>query len=249
MATFDLHTFVAAPSRRLLESCRKADLQQVAAHFNLPVPKQLTKAALRKLLVDYLETQGLLPPPSTPDESPPPSDEEEGRLIQKRETLASAPPSSADRSPPASISSRASPASSPLTGARLKLRLARLKIEAEEKTLERTLRHEIELKRMDTEVRLRELELQLATVNATSSMSYPLAADHPVASSPSQPGLSRDAMSLTAATSLPPAFDISKCVALLPPFRETDVDGYFSVFERIAVTLQWPREVWSLLLQ
>nr|XP_054592002.1 uncharacterized protein LOC107372891 isoform X3 [Nothobranchius furzeri]XP_054592003.1 uncharacterized protein LOC107372891 isoform X3 [Nothobranchius furzeri] len=247
MATFDLHTFVAVSSHRLLESCRKADLQQVAAHFSLPLPKQLTKVALRKLVVDYLETQGILPSPSPLGVSPPPSDEKTGRLDHKRETLDSAPPSSAECSSQESDSSGASPLHSPLTGARIKLRLARLKIQAEERAHER--RHELGLKRMDTKVRLRQLELQLATVKATSSVSYPFTADHPAASSPSQPGLSREAMSPSAATSLPPAFDVSKCISLLPPFRETEVNGYFPAFKRIAVTLQWPREVWSLLLQ
>ncbi len=28
-------------------------------------------------------------------------------------------------------------------------------------------------------------------------------------------------------------------------FRETEIDSYFSAFERIAVALHWPREIWS----
>ncbi len=49
----------------------------------------------------------------------------------------------------------------------------------------------------------------------------------------------------------PPAvsFDISKHIALVPHFRETEVDSYFCVFERIATSLQWSKDVWSLLLQ
>lgn len=35
----------------------------------------------------------------------------------------------------------------------------------------------------------------------------------------------------------------------MPQFRETEVDSYFRVFERIASTLHWPKEVWPLLLQ
>lgn len=31
-----------------------------------------------------------------------------------------------------------------------------------------------------------------------------------------------------------PGFDISKHIALVPPFRESDVDSYFSAFERVA---------------
>ncbi|MBZ5782322.1 hypothetical protein, partial [Klebsiella aerogenes] len=44
-------------------------------------------------------------------------------------------------------------------------------------------------------------------------------------------------------------FDISRQIRLVPAFRETEIDYYFSAFERIAVALHWPREIWSLLLQ
>lgn len=46
-----------------------------------------------------------------------------------------------------------------------------------------------------------------------------------------------------------PVFDIAKHIALVPPFRESRVDSYFSAFERIAAALSWPKEFWSLLLQ
>lgn len=44
-------------------------------------------------------------------------------------------------------------------------------------------------------------------------------------------------------------FDVSKHITLVPRFRETEVDSYFSAFERIAVSLCWPKELWALLLQ
>lgn len=44
-------------------------------------------------------------------------------------------------------------------------------------------------------------------------------------------------------------FDINKCIHLIPPFSEKDNDKYFVVFERVAQTLRWLRDVWSLLLQ
>lgn len=43
----------------------------------------------------------------------------------------------------------------------------------------------------------------------------------------------------------PTTFDVSKHIALVPLFRET----YFAAFERIASALQWPSDVWPLLLQ
>ena len=45
------------------------------------------------------------------------------------------------------------------------------------------------------------------------------------------------------------SFDVSRHIALVPPFRESEVDSYFNAFERIAATLKWPKIVWSLLLQ
>ncbi len=44
-------------------------------------------------------------------------------------------------------------------------------------------------------------------------------------------------------------FDVNKCIHLIPPFSERDVDKYFVLFERVATTLKWPTEIWPLLLQ
>ena len=44
-------------------------------------------------------------------------------------------------------------------------------------------------------------------------------------------------------------FDVRKNIALVPPIRESEVDSYFSAFERVAAALKWPQDVWSLLLQ
>lgn len=44
-------------------------------------------------------------------------------------------------------------------------------------------------------------------------------------------------------------FDIAKNIRLVPPYSEKDVDRYFAHFERVATTLQWPKEVWPLMLQ
>lgn len=43
------------------------------------------------------------------------------------------------------------------------------------------------------------------------------------------------------------AFDVSKCISLVPAFREAEVDSYFAAFECIAGAL--PSDIWPLLLQ
>ena len=42
---------------------------------------------------------------------------------------------------------------------------------------------------------------------------------------------------------------MSKHIRFMPPFQDTEVDKYFLHFEKIASSLEWPKEVWTLLLQ
>ena len=44
-------------------------------------------------------------------------------------------------------------------------------------------------------------------------------------------------------------FDVTKQVRFVPPFQETEVDKYFLHFEKVASSLSWPKQVWTLLLQ
>ncbi|KAF7225271.1 complement C3 alpha chain-like [Nothobranchius furzeri] len=75
MAQFELRAFVEAPSREALEGCRKADMLQIAAHFNLELPTPILKRDLKTLIMDYLTDQGLLqsssPVASSPDRADP----------------------------------------------------------------------------------------------------------------------------------------------------------------------------------
>ena len=45
------------------------------------------------------------------------------------------------------------------------------------------------------------------------------------------------------------AFDVAKHIHLVPPFQEKDVEQYFLHFEKIANSLKWPKEHWTMLLQ
>ncbi len=44
-------------------------------------------------------------------------------------------------------------------------------------------------------------------------------------------------------------FDVGKHIRLVPPFKEKEVDGFFLHFEKVAIRLKWPDNVWTLLLQ
>ena len=45
------------------------------------------------------------------------------------------------------------------------------------------------------------------------------------------------------------AFDLARNIRLVPPFQEKEVDKYFAHFEKVADSLNWPKESWVLLLQ
>ena len=45
------------------------------------------------------------------------------------------------------------------------------------------------------------------------------------------------------------AFDPARNIRLVPPFQEKEVDKYFANFEKVADSLNWPKESWVLLLQ
>ena len=47
----------------------------------------------------------------------------------------------------------------------------------------------------------------------------------------------------------PRCFNVSRAIHLVPSFNERDLDGYFKHFEKVAGSLNWPKEYWSILLQ
>ncbi|XP_076043861.1 uncharacterized protein LOC143026954 [Oratosquilla oratoria] len=46
-----------------------------------------------------------------------------------------------------------------------------------------------------------------------------------------------------------PSFVLDKAVRLVPPFSENHLDEFFASFERLAIRLEWPRHMWTVLLQ
>uniref|UniRef100_A0A3P9BSG8 Uncharacterized protein n=1 Tax=Maylandia zebra TaxID=106582 RepID=A0A3P9BSG8_9CICH len=99
-------------------------------------------------------------------------------------------------------------------------------------------------------LRIRALEVERG---ASVSASPPVPRSAPQSPSPQVP--SPESSSPQSPSPQPPAsmpgggFDVSKQIKMVPAFRETEVDSYFTVFERIAGALHWPKDVWSLLLQ
>ncbi|KAK2894299.1 hypothetical protein Q8A73_016783 [Channa argus] len=89
----------------------------------------------------------------------------------------------------------------------------------------------------EVEVRNRELEVE-AMLLKVKALETERGAAVPASPAPLSPSSGRE-----------DGFDVSRNIALVLPFRESEVDLYFNAFKRIAATLKWPKTVWPLLLQ
>ena len=104
--------------------------------------------------------------------------------------------------------------------------ICRLELEARAKE------REAELKVKELQLREKELEVQLRLKELEVSKS---AAVSPPTSSRETGG--RD------------IFDVSRHMKFVPSFSETEVDKFFLHFEKVAQSLKWPKDSWTLLLQ
>ena len=100
-----------------------------------------------------------------------------------------------------------------------KLRELELKAEREKRDLELKAEQEKALLAAELEAAAREHELKMASLGK-----------HPPSDRAS-------------------VFDPARNIRLVPPFQEKEVDKYFAHFEKVADSLNWPRESWVLLLQ
>ena len=44
------------------------------------------------------------------------------------------------------------------------------------------------------------------------------------------------------------SFDVTKIIPLVPVFWKNEIESYFGAFEHIAGALNWPKDVWAILL-
>ncbi|GAA6090915.1 uncharacterized protein LOC107724040 [Tachysurus ichikawai] len=54
MVVFELQAFLSAPSLERLDECRKDNLLEIAAHFEMSLSRQLLKREIKKLVVEKL---------------------------------------------------------------------------------------------------------------------------------------------------------------------------------------------------
>ncbi len=227
MEVFNLQDFVTSPSVEQINLCRKQDLLQIADHFQIVVSKQSLKKEIKRILILRLNELQVLPTSNvggvetggdvnmdgvalaqfSSGEKDKWSGGADADAEAEAEAKAGLPPF--EPFSPSSVDSR--------EGTRLKVRLARLHYEAQERAQVRQaeLNLQLEIRKLEIEaekqVKLRQLELDASKIATGSAVQLNTAQ----ASPPPRVGLAPD------------AFDVSKHIALVPQFRETEVDSYF----------------------
>lgn len=231
--------FIETPSLDAFDNFRKDDLIAVADHFRISVSRQSLKKEIKAAVLNGLIALKILPESisdTSSEKSVPERAEGAGEVAGLVEADAEA---EAKTGLPQFVPfSPATPMSK--EDVNLKVRLERLRIEAEENAKIRRAEFDLKLEirrleiQAEKEIQLRRLELEEGKLSSES------------AGQAANPGLVGRDLAVGAMSS---TFDVSKNISLVPLFRETEVDSYFAAFERIAISLNWPEEVWSLLLQ
>lgn len=254
--------FIESPSWECLDQCLVADLKAIADHYGIAMPKKVLKPELKSIIGQALVEQGVLlslpislaSPIELLSEQLPETlvvgDERKPEVLGTFTSPAKAVAGAGEAEIPPSLTLPRFNVDDPLSvspprlsgsdrTARWHLRVARLEAEKQERERERDRQAEynsrIEIRRMEleAEIQLRRLEMEekVALLQAKQAAA-PLPQSLPLTE-----------------TVRCDRFDVRKNIALVPPFREAEVESYFSVFERIAVSLHWPRDMWPLLLQ
>ncbi|XP_076843961.1 uncharacterized protein LOC143488888 [Brachyhypopomus gauderio] len=241
MAAFDIQAFLSCPSVECLDTCKKDQLLEIAEAVGLSLSRQLLKSEIKRNVIEHLTGlrllgQQVLAPGDVTGAEPPVLAKSEEKLVSSEVQGSKATlPRFDPLSPYTGTGSR--------EDARVRVRVARLEMERQERAQQRQADFDLRIAvrrlelEVDREVRLRELQLK---ADNASAVEVPVRSHDPSVVFPSTPvSASRDCSD----------FQVTKHIALVPSFREAEVDTYFSLFERIATSLSWPKGLWTLLLQ
>ena len=58
--SFDLENFVSSPSLEVINSLKNASLLVIAQHYELSVNESMSKAQIKRSIVEYLQVEELL---------------------------------------------------------------------------------------------------------------------------------------------------------------------------------------------
>ena len=224
MPVFDLKAFTAQPSVEALRDLRKQDWLELVEYYQLDCSARERKEVIKNLVVDTLVCMGVLPSEAIDELTPGTSSGNMTPRLLAAEGIESLLP--------------------PMEAVQRKLSLEKQSPQKEEETQKLTQQQldynlqirkmELEMKREELraqqELRLRELELKELQIKQELEIK------------------GKELQTQENISTLKTRFNASEASSLLPPFDETNVDGYFTTFESLAGIKEWPRDQWLIIL-
>ena len=202
-----------------LKKLKKENLVKVAAHYGITPAVGATKSHILDLIKDHCVENNII---DEVEEKPIAETAEIVRLkleFEREERRLAREETQRAREAAEAEAQKARDAEKAAREEARDLRLAELKEARELRELELKAEQEKALLEAEKEAAAREHELKMASLGKQS---------------PSEKAS---------------VFDPARNIRLVPPFQEKEVDKYFAHFEKVADSLNWPKESWVLLLQ
>ena len=212
--------FVQSPSMEVLETFKKDMLMQTAQGLQLQVKRSTRKHELKRLIVEQLVDEDVLPDSCLEVYKPlpmEPSGQYEIRRLEIEREL---------RLKELEAQQRKEELEAQQQKEELEAQQRKEELEAQQRKEEL----EAQQRKEELEAQQREKELELKHEREMRALEL-------------------NARRIAHEESIATKFDLGNNVRLVPPFNESEVDKYFQHFERVAQNLKWPIDQWPLLLQ
>ncbi|XP_051866842.1 cilia- and flagella-associated protein 45-like isoform X2 [Pristis pectinata] len=251
----DIKAFLESPTLQGLEMVKKDDLIKIATKLNLTEVKQsMRKAVIHRMIVDYYlekEVFELSEVVEFPESKSVISDvtfqpvELEDLEEEELEQLEEFSGGESER-PVRQVQI----AKMELEQTRLKVELGQKRLEAEREQTQLKLEAEQKITQMKLEAE-RERELTRMKIEADLAMKQMELKRMELDSEEKEKQRQHDLqmMQKSVESDSDDGFSASREVRLVPPFEEDQVDQYFQHFEKVAVSSNWPRKGWALMVQ
>ena len=211
--------------KKVLETFKKDMLMQIAQELQLEVKRSTRKHELKRLIVEQLVDEDVLPDSCLEVYKPlpmEPSGQYEIRRLEIERELKLREFEARERE--------------------LEAQQRKEELEAQQRKEEleaRQRKEELEARQRKEELEARKEELEAQKYEKELELKHER----------EMKALELNARRIAHEESISTKFDLGKNVRLVPPFNESEVDKYFQHFERVAQNLKWPIDQWPLLLQ
>ena len=230
--------FVQSPSMEVLETFKKDMLMQIAQELQLQVKRSTRKHELKRLIVEQLVDEDVLPDSCLEVYKPlpmEPSRQYEIRRLEIERELRLKELEAQQRKEELEAQQRKEELEAQQRKEELEAQQRKEELEAQQRKEEleaqqRKEELEAQQRKEELEAQQREKELELKHEREMRALEL-------------------NARRIAHEESIATKFDLGKNVRLVPPFNESEVDKYFQHFERVAQNLKWPIDQWPLLLQ